>query len=119
MALHAWCNSGSMSSRVGWALLTLVAISLTSMPVTQDLWTWDGFLHGGPDFETGAFLILVSFCLVMVLARSLKIALARMLGFFELLIAPYADKSGSPFFTPFPVAEAARSGPGLGLPLLI
>lgn len=40
------------------------------MPITQGLWTWDGYLRGGQDFEVGAFLILSSFCLVLVVARS-------------------------------------------------
>jgi hypothetical protein len=47
----------------------LVAVSVLLSPLTQQLWTWDRFLHGGQDFETAAFLMLISFCLVGVLAR--------------------------------------------------
>lgn len=37
------------------------------MPVTQGIWSWDKFLHGGQDFELG-LLIIVS-CLGLVLLR--------------------------------------------------
>jgi len=38
-----------------------------TMPITQGLWSWDKFLHGGQDFELG-LLIIVS-CLGLVLLR--------------------------------------------------
>jgi hypothetical protein len=60
--------------------LALIAISLVTSPLTQRLWTWDRYLHGGQDFETGAFLILVTLCLVLVLARSLKSSLESVLA---------------------------------------
>lgn len=65
-----WWNATCAATRAAFLLLTLIAISLTTMPITQGLWTWDGYLHGGQDFEIGAFLILSSFCLVLVVARS-------------------------------------------------
>jgi len=42
------------------------------MPVTQYLWTWDHFLHGGRDFELSALMALSLFCLVLVLAKHCK-----------------------------------------------
>ena len=71
---------GSLRARVSWLLLLLVAISVISTPLTQNLWSWDRFLHGGQDFETGAFLILISLCLVIVLAGACKLCFERMLG---------------------------------------
>ena len=54
------------------ALLILTAISLITMPVTQHLWTWDHFLHGGRDFELSTLMILSILGLVLVLSKNLK-----------------------------------------------
>ena len=56
---------------VGLSLL-LSAASLTTMPLTQRIWTWDHFLHGGHDFESVALLFLIFFCLVLVLSKHCK-----------------------------------------------
>ncbi len=50
----------------------LTALSVLTSPVTQQVWTWDRYLHGGQDFESGVLLILVSFCLLLVMAQHLK-----------------------------------------------
>ena len=42
------------------------------MPVTQYLWTWDHFLHGGRDFEFSALILLTLLSLVLVLAKHCK-----------------------------------------------
>jgi hypothetical protein len=39
------------------------------MPITQHLWSWDHFLHGGPDFELGALMVLIFLSLVLVLSK--------------------------------------------------
>lgn len=54
---------------IGRYLLILSAISLITMPVTQHLWTWDHFLHGGQDFELTTLIILTFLCLVLVLSK--------------------------------------------------
>ncbi|MGA8743623.1 MAG: hypothetical protein WB561_20695 [Terracidiphilus sp.] len=54
------------------ALLMLTAISLITMPVTQHLWTWDRFLHGGRDFELSTLMILSFLGLALVLSKNLK-----------------------------------------------
>jgi hypothetical protein len=66
--------------RIGWLLLALVGISQITMPLTQHLWTWDRYLRGGQDFETGAFLILVSFCLMVVIMRACKSSVEHLLS---------------------------------------
>jgi hypothetical protein len=48
------------------------------MPLTQRIWTWDHFLHGGHDFESVAFLLLVFFSLVLVLSKHSKQYIARL-----------------------------------------
>lgn len=55
--------------RLSRLLLLLVTLELLSMPVTQLLWTWDGFLHGGQDFELGLFVIVSCLCLVLLRAQ--------------------------------------------------
>jgi hypothetical protein len=69
-------NACACTSRVFvWiarALLILTAISLVTMPVTQHLWTWDRFLHGGRDFELSTLMILSILALVLVLSKNLK-----------------------------------------------
>jgi hypothetical protein len=53
-------------------LLMLAAVVLIALPFTQQVWTWDRFLHGGQDFETTVLLILTSLCLVLVMARACR-----------------------------------------------
>jgi hypothetical protein len=53
-------------------LLLVTALLLMSAPWTQHIWTWDRFLHGGQDFESGALAILVTLCMVFLLAQSCK-----------------------------------------------
>lgn len=47
-------------------LLLVIALELVTMPVTQDLWTWDKFLHGGQDFELGMLMIITCLCLTLL-----------------------------------------------------
>lgn len=54
---------------IGRILLILSLLSLLTMPLTQHFWTWDRFLHGGQDFETGALMLLTLLCLVLVLSK--------------------------------------------------
>lgn len=79
LKLTPWFSAGWSRVSVSWTLLALVAVCLLGSPVTQQLWAWDRFLHGGQDFETGAFLILISLCLILVLVRVCKSAFERLL----------------------------------------
>jgi hypothetical protein len=56
-------------SNMGRLLLLLAALVLIALPFTQQIWSWDRFLHGGHDFETSVLLILTTLCLVLVLVR--------------------------------------------------
>lgn len=53
-------------------LLLVVAVELLTMPLTQLLWSWDGFLHGGQDFELGLFVIVSCVCLVLLRAQDYR-----------------------------------------------
>ena len=50
-------------------LLLVIAVELITMPLTQHLWTWDGFLHGGQDFELSLFMVVVCVCLALLRAQ--------------------------------------------------
>jgi len=69
---------------ISFGLLMLIAVSLLTSPFTQGVWTWDRFLHGGQDFESGVLLILVSFCLLLVLSQLFKRAVSLVLAAFSL-----------------------------------
>lgn len=108
---------------MSWLLLALVAISLLSMPLTQHLWTWDRFLRGGQDFETGAFLILISFCLVMVLARACGTCLDQIFAALRAAVLSRARRDSSTFspaaFSLLPGIGCAPSGAVYNLPIQI
>jgi len=69
---------------ISFGLLILTAVSLVTSPFTQGVWTWDRFLHGGQDFESGVLLVLVSFCLLLVLAQLFKRAIDLALAAYSL-----------------------------------
>lgn len=50
----------------------LTAILLVTAPLTQYIWTWDHFLHGGQDYESSTLMVLAFLCLVLVLAQHCK-----------------------------------------------
>ena len=78
--MHQWFNTvrpqwmglagpGRGFQSVGRLLVILASVVLIALPFTQQVWTWDRFLHGGQDFETTVLLILTSLCLGLVMAR--------------------------------------------------
>jgi hypothetical protein len=81
--IHHWFNTGRPDwiwfarpghgfQSMGRLLLVLASVVLIALPFTQQVWTWDRFLHGGQDFETTVLLILTSLCLVLVMARGCR-----------------------------------------------
>jgi hypothetical protein len=81
--MHHWFNTeppdwisfarpGRGFQSMGRLLLVLASVVLIALPFTQQVWTWDRFLHGGQDFETTVLLILISLCLVLVMARGCR-----------------------------------------------
>jgi hypothetical protein len=54
---------------ISWLLLLLASIEMITSPLTQQIWTWDRFLHGGQDFETSALFIVTCLCLALLLAQ--------------------------------------------------
>jgi len=56
----------------GRLLLILAAVSLITMPLTQHIWTWDHFLRGGQDFESGMLILVTILCLAVLLSQLCK-----------------------------------------------
>ena len=69
---------------ISFGLLILTFVSVVTSPLTQEVWTWDRFLRGGQDFESGVLLVLVSFCLLLVLAQLFKRAIDLALAAYSL-----------------------------------
>jgi hypothetical protein len=57
---------------IGRLLLVFATISLLTMPLTQHVWTWDHFLHGGQDFESVMLGIVIMLCLAVLLSQLCK-----------------------------------------------
>jgi hypothetical protein len=66
---------GMARAWIGVTLLALTAVALLASPITQRLWTWDRYLHGGHDFETGVLAILISLSLILLLTQHCKQAI--------------------------------------------
>jgi hypothetical protein len=49
-----------------------MAVEALTMPITQGIWSWDKFLHGGQDFELGLLMIVSCLCLVLLRVQENK-----------------------------------------------
>lgn len=95
--MHHWFNTrrpdwigfarpGHGFQSMGRLLLVLASVVLIALPFTQQVWTWDRFLHGGQDFETTVLLILTSLCLVLVMARGCRQVIKLLLTLWSQLL---------------------------------
>jgi hypothetical protein len=95
--MHHWFNTvrpqwtgfarpGRGFQSMGRFLLVLASVVLIALPFTQQVWTWDRFLHGGQDFETTLLLILTSLCLVLVMARGCRQGIKLLLTMWSQLL---------------------------------
>lgn len=80
---------------MGRLLLIAMAISLITMPVTQHLWTWDHFLHGGSDFELTTLLVLSFLGMALVLSRHFKQSLDSLFAALRFLSFLFRDRMQS------------------------
>jgi hypothetical protein len=123
--LNGYACTSSVLVWIARVLLTLTAISLITMPVTQHLWTWDHFLHGGRDFELSTLMILSFLSLVLVLSKSLKQGIDSLLS--ALCVLAFAGHDHVPIriastrlFSTFRSEYVAGSDTGMhNIPLLI
>lgn len=87
--LNALICTARVCAGIGRFLLTLIAVSLITMPLTQYIWTWDHFLQGGQDFEFGVLTTLIALCLVLLLAHHFKQSVALLLAAWNLFLCIY------------------------------
>jgi hypothetical protein len=57
-----------LHATLGKSLVLFASVLCLVMPWTEQHWTFDGFLHGHPDFELSLLGIITMFCLVLLLA---------------------------------------------------
>ena len=69
LRFNAFVQAVDRIACLSWVLLPVIAVELITMPITQDLWTWDKFLHGGQDFEIGMLIIVTCLCLTLLRAE--------------------------------------------------
>lgn len=111
---------------VSRVLLLLVAIEVVTMPITQHLWTWDKFLHGGQDFELGLLAIVTCLCFVILRTQHSRQSLGLLLAIGSFLLRMLRSGEGcggrlvcgrfSSAAEPMPYRNASAFG---SLPLLI
>lgn len=92
-------------------LLLLTAILLITTPLTQSIWTWDHFLQGGQDFESGALASLATLLLVFLLAQHLKQSAGLLAAIYSLFFFPrsYRVSAGTARSAAFPVFCGERA----------
>jgi hypothetical protein len=121
--LNAFVLAACVYSFIGRLLLIAISISLITMPLTQHVWTWDRFLHGGHDFEFGMLTILTTLSLVLLLAQLCKQGVGLLLSAFCRLSCYAGEDSDiglSYFHAAFPVSLfSAREMSCLSFPLQI
>jgi hypothetical protein len=83
--VNAWFQGAGFAVRLSRLLLLLVSIELATMPITQGLWTWDRFLHGGQDFELGMMIIFSCLCLILLHAEQSRCDLGLLVAIRALL----------------------------------
>jgi hypothetical protein len=66
-------------ARGGRLLILFTVILIIVMPWTEYFWQFDGFLHGGQDFELGLLSVLTIFSLVLVLLQQRRQDVALLL----------------------------------------
>jgi hypothetical protein len=91
--LNALICTARVCAGIGRFLLTLIAVSLITMPLTQYIWTWDHFLQGGQDFEFGVLTTLIALCLVLLLAHYFKQSVALLLAACNLFLYIFYDRA--------------------------
>lgn len=82
--INAFGCSVRVCAEIGRCLLILSAVSLMTMPITEHIWTWDHYLAGGQDFEFGALVILMTLCLVLLLAWNCRRSVDLYFGIWRL-----------------------------------
>lgn len=112
-------NLGQVCATLSRFLLLLATIELITMPLTQQVWTWDHFLHGGQDFEFGLLTIVTCLCLGLLRAQHCRQGIKILLAVRWLLsrVSRCLECSGMMHAASIPVVRV-RYMTDLGPPLL-
>lgn len=78
--LNAFACAARVYAEMSRFLLMLATVVLMASPLTQRIWAWDHFLHGGQDFESSLLMILVALCLVLLLAQHCRQSVKHLLA---------------------------------------
>ena len=94
LASNAWLDTGWVCRWLSRLLLLLVAVELITMPITQHLWSWDQFLHGGQDFELGLLMVVTCVCFVLLRTQHCRqnLGLLLAIGTFLLLLLQQRER---------------------------
>jgi hypothetical protein len=123
--LNAGFNLAGVCACLSRLLLLLAAIEVVTMPLTQHLWTWDRFLHGGQDFELGMLMVVTCLCFVLLRAQHSRQRIGWLLAMGTYLLLIFQRRRWSSFihfgWLADVLPEALDSSPGSfrSLPLLI
>lgn len=85
----AFANRTQVCVDLSRLLLGFAFIELLTMPITQQLWTWDHFLQGGQDFELGLFVIVTCLCLVLLRAQHCRQKIRHLIALGRLIRLPF------------------------------
>lgn len=94
------------------------------MPITQGIWSWDRFLHGGQDFELGLLMIVTCLCLVLLRVQESRSRVGWLAVIRALLLGAAKPVNGNLLISPgsfehrSEIPLPCRAG-ALSLPLLI
>ncbi len=92
-------------------LLGFVFVELLTMPITQQLWTWDHFLEGGQDFELGLFVIITCLCLVLLRAQHCRQKMRHLLALMRVFALPFQRSFSAVHFAFIWIAGIAPADP--------
>lgn len=77
---------------IGRLLLIVATFLLLTAPLTQHIWTWDHFLHGGQDFESGILVVVTIQCLAVLLSQVCKRHVDSLFAATRLLASRFNDR---------------------------
>jgi hypothetical protein len=88
-SLNAFAYVAQVCAGLSRLLLIVAVFELITMPVTQHIWDWDHFLHGGQDFESGMLMIVTAMCLAFLLAMHCKQDVNLLLALRRIFLSVY------------------------------
>lgn len=113
--LNAGFDLAWMCACVSRLLLLLAAVEIITMPLTQYIWSFDNFLHGGQDFELGLLMVVTCLCFVLLRAQHCRQRMEWLLAIGTLLLRVFQQRDWSRMVE-FARLSCALEGPLPGSP---